>query len=324
MSEFNLINQYFSRHRLDDGLGVGDDCAIITPANHKQLVICTDTLIAGRHFVHETAAHAIGYKAVAVNLSDLAAMGATPHSILLALSLPSTHNTPQWLSEFSAGIYDACNLCNVKLIGGDTTKSDVLTITITAQGFVTHGLAITRAGAKIGDVVCISGAVGTASFALHQILEDLYGDGYAKTPTALDELPDDLKTALQYPTPQVVLGQKLIGYAHSMIDISDGLAQDLGHILSQSGVGARLDLHKIPLHPLINALPNPQKWHYALNGGDDYELCFTLSKEKLAQFKAQNPTLLIYEIGEIVATQGLQLLHQNRPINLPTEGWQHF
>lgn len=322
MSEFALIGDYFSRHRLEgDEMGVGDDGAIITPPQQQQLVICTDTLVAGRHFVHETCAHAIGYKSVAVNLSDLAAMGATPYGILLALSLPCPLNDKDWLEHFSQGIYDCCAPYGVKLVGGDTTQSDTLTVTITAYGFIKKGCAIRRAGAKVGDVICVSGDVGSASVALDQILGN---EGHANAPNAINELPDDLRTALQYPKPQVALGQKLIGYASSMIDISDGLGQDLGHILHSSGVGARLDLQKIPCHPLVNALPNHKKWHRMLNGGDDYELCFTLPKEKLAPFKACYPKFMIYEIGKIIKEKRLIFTHYNDNINVTINGWQHF
>lgn len=329
MSEFSLIRDYFSRHALEgDEMGVGDDCAIITPPDHKQLVICTDTLVAGRHFVHETDAHAIGYKVVAVNLSDLSAMGAAPCGILLALSLPKHLNDKNWLKKFSQGIYDCCAPYGVKLVGGDTTQSDTLTINITAYGFIKKSSAIRRDGAKVGDVICVSGEIGTASFALHQILDDLYGDGHANSPTALDELPDDLRTALQYPTPQVELGQALLGYAHAMIDLSDGLVQDLGHILTSSNVAALLYLDDIPTHSVLQRLDFRQAMDFVLSGGDDYQLCCCLPQKSLTEFRRTHPEFALHKIGEVVAptqTQRLRYYRNNRPFfGINPKGFDHF
>ncbi|HRA90908.1 MAG TPA: thiamine-phosphate kinase, partial [Acinetobacter sp.] len=211
MAEFSIIDQYFKRASASDvSLGIGDDSAIITPPSSQQLVICTDTLVAGRHFPLNTSAHAIGWKSVAVNLSDLAAMGARPHSILLALSLPNVDH--QWLAEFSRGLFECCDQFGVALIGGDTTQSSQLTISVTALGWIEHGQAITRSGAQVGDYICVSGQIGDAAY-------------------ALKHLGHPLQQRLNYPTPRCHLGQKLKGLASSMIDISDGLAQDLGHIL---------------------------------------------------------------------------------------------
>lgn len=205
MSEFSLIHTHFQdltqshRHTV---LGIGDDCAISAIPPDCELVSCVDTLVAGRHFVFETSPHAIGYKSVAVNLSDLASMGATPYAVLLGLSLPD--NNDEWLKAFTQGIADICGKFNVELIGGDTTKSDVLTISITALGFIKKGQAIRRDGAQVGDVVCVSGHIGTASLALAHILGE---NGCCKYANALDDLNDELKNALQYPIPKIDLGQ---------------------------------------------------------------------------------------------------------------------
>ncbi|MFX8627828.1 thiamine-phosphate kinase, partial [Acinetobacter baumannii] len=159
MAEFSIIDQYFNRQSNPDvALGIGDDSALITPPPNQQLVICADTLVAGRHFPLETSPHAIGWKSVAVNLSDIAAMGAKPHSILLAISLPQVDH--EWLKGFSQGIYDCCNQFGVALIGGDTTQGPHLTITVTAMGWIETGKAVLRSGAKVGDYVCVSGQVG--------------------------------------------------------------------------------------------------------------------------------------------------------------------
>ena len=238
MAEFSIIDQYFKRaSKSDVSLGIGDDSAIVTPAPSQQLVICTDTLVAGRHFPLDTTAHAIGWKSVAVNLSDLAAMGAKPHSILLALSLPTVDHG--WLASFSQGLFDCCDQFGASLIGGDTTQSSQLTITVTALGWIEHGQAITRSGAQVGDYICVSGQIGDAAFGLQH-------PGHA------------LQQRLDYPTPRCNLGQQLKGLASSMIDVSDGLAQDLGHILKASNVGAKLQLDQLPIDESLKKLEKQQ------------------------------------------------------------------
>ena len=189
MAEFSIIETYFNRPRPDAvDLGVGDDSALLTPPPQQQLVICADTLVAGRHFPLDTNPHAIGWKSVAVNLSDIAAMGATPHSILLALSLPQIDH--DWLKGFSQGLHDCCDQFGVSLIGGDTTQSPHLTISVTALGWIEHGQAIPRSGAQVDDYICVSGQIGDAAF-------------------GLDHLDHPLKQRLDYPTPRCQLGQQL-------------------------------------------------------------------------------------------------------------------
>lgn len=312
MSEFSLIYTHFKHltaQHLSTLLGIGDDGAVSTlPPNHE-LVSCVDTLVAGRHFPLSTSAFAIGYKSVAVNLSDIASMGATPYAILLGLSLPTDlAKDENWMKQFTQGIADICGRFKVDLIGGDTTKSDILTISVTALGFVPNGQAITRSGANVGDIVCVSGDIGSASFALQQILNG------EKT---------DLQDTLDLPFPQVELGQKLRGFANSMIDISDGLGQDLGHILTASDVGAVIDLAKIPAHPLLQKLSNVEKWQHQLNGGDDYQLCFTLSKDNFDKFNQHYPNT-IFAIGEIVAEKGLTLIYNEKQVDFNVQGFQHF
>ena len=304
MAEFSIIEQYFKRTSCNDvRLGIGDDSAVLNPPPHQQLVICTDTLIAGRHFPLSTSAHAIGWKSVAVNLSDLAAMGATPHSILLALSLPTAHH--DWLAEFSRGLFDCCDAFGVHLIGGDTTQSPQLSITVTALGWIEPDQAVTRSGAQVDDFICVSGQVGDAAY-------------------ALQHLGHPLQQRLDYPTPRCALGQQLKGLASSMIDISDGLAQDLGHILTASQVGAVLNLEQLPLDPVLQQLDAETRWHYALAGGDDYELCFTLSKAHYQQLVQQKLDTKIHIIGKITANLGLSLNHNGCHYHLPQHGYQHF
>ncbi|WP_353142260.1 thiamine-phosphate kinase [Acinetobacter pragensis] len=304
MAEFSLIDTYFNRkntHSVD--LGVGDDSALLTPPPHQQLVICADTSVAGRHFPLNTDPHAIGWKSVAVNLSDIAAMGAKPHSILLALSLPQIDHA--WLKGFSQGLYDCCDQFGVSLIGGDTTQSPHLTITVTALGWIESGKAVTRSGAMPDDLICVSGTVGDAAY-------------------GLQHLGHPLQKRLDYPTPRCQLGQQLKGLASSMIDISDGLAQDLGHILDASSVGAILQLENIPLCPEVAKLEQEKKWQTALAGGDDYELCFTISPNNYQLLMQQKLDVNLTIIGQITQNLGLTYFQNGVNCSIPFHGYQHF
>ena len=304
MAEFSIIETYFNRPRPDAvDLGVGDDSALLTPPPQQQLVICADTLIAGRHFPLDTSPHAIGWKAVAVNLSDIAAMGATPHSILLALSLPQIDH--DWLKGFSQGLHDCCDQFGVRLIGGDTTQSPHLTITITALGWIEHGQAIARSGAQVGDYICVSGQVGDAAF-------------------GLNHLEHPLKQRLDYPTPRCQLGRQLKGLASSMIDVSDGLAQDLGHILKASQVGGCIELDQLPIDPALTELPQQKQWQYALAGGDDYELCFTISPQNYQQLLQKTLDTPIHLIGKINNQNRLSFEQNGVDRSLHFHGYQHF
>lgn len=326
MSEFSLIYQYFQHCTRNNPLtqvGIGDDCAISSMPNDCELVSCIDTLVAGQHFPLSTSAYAIGYKSVAVNLSDLAAMGATPYAILLGISLPAKLAQDDWLKPFAQGIADICNRFDVELIGGDTTQSNTLTISVTALGFVPTGQAITRGGAKVGDIICVSGEIGSASFALQQILNAEKSEQHDIALQSIALQPIALQPTLDLPVPQVELGQKLRGFVHSMIDISDGLGQDLGHILTASKVGAVVDLASIPTHPRLQALPNSDKWQHQLNGGDDYQLCFTMSEQNFVKFNQQFSDK-IFAIGKIVTENGLRLTYNNQPIEFSITGYQHF
>lgn len=312
MSEFSLIYQYFQHATAKHNntiLGIGDDCAISSIPPNSQLVSCVDTLVAGRHFPFGTSAYAIGFKAVAVNLSDLSAMGATPYAILLGVSLPKELADDTFLAQLMRGVGDICRQFGVELIGGDTTGSPVLTLSVTALGFVPKGLAVRRDGAKAGDVVCVGGQIGLASVALQEILQG------KKSP---------LQSALDLPQPQVALGQALCGFASAMIDISDGLGQDLGHILTASDVGAVIELDKIPTHDKLNKLPTAQKYQHIINGGDDYQLLFTISPDKLADFQKKYPNMSVYPIGKIVKQTGVQFLENGQAIDFKIKGYQHF
>lgn len=304
MAEFSIIDTYFNRQNLHSvDLGVGDDSALLTPPPQQQLVICADTLVAGRHFPLDTNPHAIGWKSVAVNLSDIAAMGATPHSILLALSLPQIDHA--WLQAFSQGLYDCCDQFGVSLIGGDTTQSPHLTLSVTALGWVDLGKAVPRSGAQPGDFICVSGTVGDAAF-------------------ALQNLGHPLQQRLDYPMPRCQLGAALKGLANSMIDVSDGLAQDLRHILKASQVGATLALEKLPISPALQALSDEQRWQYALAGGDDYELCFTISPQNYEKLLQKQLDVSISMIGIIQQQHGLTFEKDGTDHLFQFNGYQHF
>lgn len=309
MAEFSIIDTYFNRQTVTStdvnsvDLGIGDDSALLTPPPNQQLVICADTLVAGRHFPLNTAAHAIGWKSVAVNLSDIAAMAAKPHSILLALSLPQIDH--DWLKGFSQGLYECCDQFGVRLIGGDTTQSPHLTISVTALGWIETGKAVPRSGAQVGDYVCISGTVGDAAY-------------------ALQHLGHPLQQRLDYPTPRCQLGQQLKGLASSMIDVSDGLAQDLGHILKASHVGATLDLDQLPVNAALKKLQQEKQWQYALAGGDDYELCFTISRQNYEKILQQQLDVDITKIGQITQQKGLTFVQNGVDHSLQFYGYQHF
>lgn len=303
MAEFSIIDTYFKRPSTDVDLGVGDDSALLSPPPQQQLVICTDTLVAGRHFPLNTSPHAIGWKSVAVNLSDIAAMGAKPQSILLALSLPQIdHN---WLKGFSQGLYACCDQFGVALIGGDTTQSLHLTISVTALGWIETGQAIPRSGAQVDDLIVVSGTVGDAAF-------------------ALAHLGHPLQQRLDYPTPRCELGQILKGLASSMIDVSDGLAQDLGHILKASAVGAVIYLDQLPISEPLRHLTLEKQWQYALSGGDDYELCFTISQQNYQKLLQLQPNVQTTIIGKINTQHGLTFEKDGLDHPLHIHGYQHF
>lgn len=274
--EFDLIDTYFT-HRLpqreDVSIGVGDDGAVVSVANNSDLVVVTDTMVQGVHFDRHTPARAVGHKVVAVNLSDLAAMGAEPAWISLALTLPAIDE--QWLTGFAHGLREICDYYNCQLIGGDTTQGP-LTVTVTAHGFVPKGKALRRDGAKPGDWLYVSGTLGDAGLALaaREHRQKLNPD-YERR----------LTERLYFPSPRVALGQSLREIASSAIDVSDGVLADLQHILQASQVGARISVDELPLSlALTESLPAEQALTYALTSGDDYELLFTVPEAQRGLF----------------------------------------
>lgn len=314
-SEFQLINQYFKQRGSHQGvtLGIGDDAALLNVPHGEVLVATTDTFIAGRHFPENTHPFAIGHKALAVNLSDLAAMGATPRWVLLAVTLPKAE--PFFLQEFANGIFNLANQYKVAVVGGDTTKG-ALSITITALGTVPVGQAIRRDGAKVGDGIYVSGTIGDAGLGLQLALNQYQGK------TLNDEQKSYCRARLDFPQPRIMLGTALRGVASACLDISDGLAQDLGHILQASHVGAELYLEKLPLSEALLQLPLDQALTLALNSGDDYELCFTIPDAKAIEIV--NAGIPIKRIGQIVAELGLKASYHGQIRNINKQGYQHF
>jgi len=318
MKEFDLIKHYFSQQtvkRKDVILGIGDDCALVAPPENQHLAVTTDTLVAGVHFPLNTPPRAIGHKAVAVNLSDLAAMGAEPTWISLALTLPKIDE--QWLSEFSIGVFELCEFYNVQLIGGDTTQGP-LSITITAQGLTPKNKSMTRANAKAGEWLYVTGELGDAALALQYMLGHI-------------ELPDNIKDKackkLNYPKPRVLAGQAIRGYAKSAIDISDGLISDLAHICEASKVGAKLNLEDIPLSTaILETLGREKAIELALTGGDDYELLFSVSEDKKVGMATALSNLGIetYCIGQLNGTEKITTTLDGEPFTIKVKGFEHF
>lgn len=320
-SEFDIIRQYFTlkENRSDVILGIGDDAAILDISKHpqQQLVQSVDTLIAGVHFPEETSAQDIAYKALAVNLSDMAAMGAEPAWFTLSITLPDDNET--WLKAFSESLAALAGKYNLQLIGGDTTRGPLLSLSISISGFVPIDKALTRNNAKPGDKVYVSGTLGDAALALA---------AWRGECLLTAEHSDYLYQRLNRPTPQVELGLLLRDYASSCIDISDGLVADLGHITEKSGVGAKVVFENVPLSDAFNfnLTDNALKVPLVLSGGDDYELCFTLPESKQERFNQliKEKDLMVTCIGEIESQTGVRCSLNNENIEIQDFGYNHF
>jgi len=308
-SEFELINFLFEP--LSSGLsttelGIGDDGAVLDVPENHQLVVVTDTLVSGVHFPKNTLAYDIAWKSVAVNLSDLAAMGATPGFYSLALTIPN--NSQMWLDSFARGLGDICSSYDIPLIGGDTTNGP-LTVTVTAQGWVPNGQAVKRSGAQAGDVICVTNYIGNGALGLMVALGSLPKEVEA---FISDSDKQYLLDALNLPQAQVEFGSEMKKFANSAVDISDGLLADLGHILEASNkvcevnkplLGAALSVESVPLSNVAKAyIEKTGNWQTILAGGDDYQLCFTLPRDKfeLAQEMAIKHGVKVAQIGEII------------------------
>ncbi len=314
MDEFALIRKYFSQltaPAADVALGIGDDCALLSVPAGEVLAVSTDTLVSGRHFPVATAPYDIGWKSLAVNLSDLAAMGAQARWFTLALTLPDADQT--WIAEFARGLSDLAAQSAVALVGGDTTRGP-LSITITAMGSVPANAAIKRSGAKVDDVVCVTGTLGDAALALRILNEP--------------DLPAELRERLDRPTPRLAAGLALRDIAHAAIDLSDGLAGDLVHVLEASAVGAEIYSARLPSSLEFKKQVAPaEALALQVQGGDDYELCFCLAPEKFDEAVAR---LAVHDvpltlIGRITSERGLRFLDPNgATIELAPNGYRHF
>lgn len=323
MAEFALIERYFKQSQQTQSdlvLGIGDDAALVNIPAGQQLCVAVDTLVAGVHFPLVTSAFDIGFKALAVNLSDMTAMGACPRWFTLALTLPNTDE--QWLKEFSAGLFALAAQHDIALIGGDTTAGP-LTISIQILGLLPIGQALLRSGAQIGDDIYVSGTIGDAGLALRLLLQG------ETNVSAKDR--NFLLQRLNRPSARVTLGQALLPLAHAAIDISDGLLVDLSHILTRSQCGARLWLDKIPLSEVYDRCDptrdSTAKIMNAACAGDDYELCFTAPPKHRAALVSlsQDLSLPLTRIGEIIAEQGLFSVDaQGRFSPLQARGFEHF
>jgi thiamine-monophosphate kinase len=315
IGEFELIRRFFTDQAVKQAstvLGVGDDCALLRVEEGQDLAVTADTLVEGVHFLPDVDPESLGHKVLAVNLSDLAAMGAEPRWVTLALTLP--HSDRAWLQSFATGFFALAERHGVELIGGDTTRGP-LTITVQALGLAPRGYALRRSGARPGDLVYLTGELGAAGLGL-KIRQGRTG---IDDPTAV--------VRLEKPEPRIDAGIRLRGLASSCIDVSDGLAADLGHILEASGVGATIEWDRLPLTDGVSRyIAETGDWRMPLSAGDDYELCFTVppaNRDELEQRLATGDCPFA-PIGRIDSQAGLRLLRDGRSIELPQDGYQHF
>lgn len=305
MDEFELIRRYFDRKRLAPGveIGIGDDGAVLSPDPGKHQVQVVDTLVEGVHFPADTQPSDIAYRAVAVNLSDIAAMGASPRWMTLALTLKDAGEI--WVKSFASGLFEAADPYQLALVGGDTTSGPVVTVTVTITGEVEKGAALLRSGAKVGDTIFVTGTVGDASAGLALLQQ--------REPNAF------LVQRFLRPTARVETGRNLLGKASAAIDISDGLLGDLRKLLSASGVGGEIDIEKLPLSDALRErFGDDERRHYGLTGGDDYELCFTAPADAVRDIAG------ITAIGTVTASKRLECRLHDTIVEVDDSGYRHF
>jgi thiamine-monophosphate kinase len=317
VDERTLITRYFagrSSRRSDVLLGIGDDAAVLRFEPGWDLVVATDSIAEGTHFPADIPARAIGHRCLAVNLSDLAAMAAEPLWCSLALSLPKPD--PLWLEAFSSGLFALADRFECALIGGDTVRGP-LAATVTVHGRVRPGAAVTRAGARAGDGIWVTGNPGDAVAGRHLL-------------AATDAVPAAVREALcrrfLYPEPRVEVGRALGGLATAMLDVSDGLHDDVGKLMTASGMGAELDAGLLPLSAELRAVAAERAIEYALTGGDDYELCFTLPEPATGRLQALAAewTVAVTRIGTVVSESGVRWRYRDRPLQVPDTTFRHF
>jgi thiamine-monophosphate kinase len=317
ISEFDLIDRYFKRDAPDGVLGVGDDCALFDVPPGMRIATSTDLLIEGRHFFPDMDPRALGHKSLAVNVSDLAAMGARPVGCLLGLALPQADES--WVAAFADGFHAMARAAGCPLIGGDTTGNPgALAISVTVFGAVRPADALRRDGARVGDDIWVSGTLGDADIAYRLLSGQMPPD---------DALLARTRVRLEWPQPRFALGVALAGTAHAAIDISDGLLQDLGHILEASRVGARVAMADLPVSAALAGVDPDRVRHAVLAGGDAYELCFTAPPEHASAVRAAGGAagVAVTRIGRIEAGDGVTVLDADgAPLRELPRGFDHF
>ena len=315
MTEFELIERHFVRPLARTPLGPGDDCALLQPTHGQQLAVSSDMLVEGRHFLSTVAPERLGHKALAVNLSDLAACGAEPLGFTLALSLPRADEA--FVAPLARGLFALADRHGIELVGGDTTAGP-LNLCITVMGQVPAGQALLRSGARAGDRLWVSGRLGDARLALEVFrgTASLAGDAF-----------DQVRLAMECPEPRVALGLALRGVASAAIDLSDGLAGDLGHVLQRSGVGARVELAALPRSAVLAAQPAALQRECLLHGGDDYEMLFSAppAMDEAVRAAGARAGVAVTPIGRITAGPGLVVVDElGREAPMAARGFDHF
>ncbi|PIM54763.1 thiamine-phosphate kinase [Roseateles chitinivorans] len=322
LGEFDLIDRFFGRAaragRTEGGavaLGIGDDCALLTPSAGHQWLVTADMLVEGRHFLSTVSPRRLGHKALAVNLSDLAACGATPRAFFLSLALPRVDEA--FLAGFAQGLFELADAQGIVLAGGDTTAGP-LNLNITAMGEVPAGQALLRSGARVDDDVWVSGTLGDARLAL-----EVFRGTLSLSATQFEEV----RLRMEMPEPRVALGKALRGLATSAVDVSDGLAGDIGHVLKRSNVGATLRLADLPRSAVLGAMPEELQRLCLLTGGDDYELVFTAppdARQRVLEAGRAAGTP-VYRIGRIDEAPGLRVVDgMGRPVQDVPQSFDHF
>ncbi|EPJ43372.1 MAG: thiamine monophosphate kinase [Osedax symbiont Rs1] len=319
MDEFALIKRYFEQPNFQAAQrnhaivkGIGDDCAILQIPDATELVFSIDTLVEGVHFLRGASAANIAWRLLGSAVSDLAAMGAEPNSFTLALTLPEL--SADWLQEFSENLSAAAAAYQLSLVGGDTTRGP-LTLTVQVQGFVAKGAALLRSGASVGDVICVSGSLGDSRAGLSLLGSDIANPEH-----------DYLRTRYYRPSPRIATGLLIKDSASACIDVSDGFLADLQHILTQSKVAAQLDAALIPRSLALQQVAGELALEWALNGGEDFELCFTvpLKDWPSLQKRLQNHNVAVTAVGTITAGNGLQLMRDGQWRDISAAGYKHF